>query len=311
MTSLRSSIYGWNTQEPSVQSTEAVPEVQVPQEPSVQSSEENTLLDDVHVIISPLNSRPMEFTTSGMNSVSPSITYDNMILNRSFLKEPPIYLTTDPLSYPSLFSYKLSALSLSSNTERKHLVKGFLHEWQSPELEKGEVVMRKEILSLGEETLDIKSHEAVCARSDEITLQKQRDLGVLYNVVSGEQTSHSTEDIKDGNSSSDTSAEAATGTSFKNTFPQSLESLTDRHTKLESAMSKLTKKVEAMDSKLEKILSLLLPGHSDDAKKGENSNQSNPDDADPGNNGNRDKEATYDAAKNLAKQLTHVAGQGT
>ena len=36
MKSLRSSIYGWNTQEPSVQSTETVPEVQVPQEPSVQ-----------------------------------------------------------------------------------------------------------------------------------------------------------------------------------------------------------------------------------------------------------------------------------
>ena len=128
MTSLRSSIYEWNTQEPSVQSTEAVPEVQVPQEPSVQSSEENNILDDVPVLISPLNSSPMEFTTSCMNSVSPSITSDRMILNRSFLKEPPIYLTTDLLSYPPIFSSKLSALSLSSKNERKHLVKRFLHE---------------------------------------------------------------------------------------------------------------------------------------------------------------------------------------
>ena len=95
MASLRSSIYGWNTQEPPVQSTEAVPDIQVPQEPSVQSTEENPLLDDTPVLISPLNSRPMELTISGMNSVTPSLNSDNMILNRSFLKEPPIYLTTD------------------------------------------------------------------------------------------------------------------------------------------------------------------------------------------------------------------------
>ena len=81
-------------------------------------------------------------------------------------------------------------------------------------------------------------------------------------------------------------------------------------------MSKLTKKVEAMDSKLDKIISLLLPGHGDDAKRGEKSNQlksnqSNPDDVDPENSGNKDKEATSDAAKNLPKQLTYVVGQGT
>ena len=46
MASLRSSIYGWNTQEPPVQSTRVVPDIQVPQEPSVQSTEENLLLDD-------------------------------------------------------------------------------------------------------------------------------------------------------------------------------------------------------------------------------------------------------------------------
>ena len=51
-------------------------------------------------------------------------------------------------------------------------MKIFLHERQSPELEKGEVVMRKEISSLGKETLTLKIHETVCTRSDEITLQK-------------------------------------------------------------------------------------------------------------------------------------------
>ena len=55
-------------------------------------------------------------------------------------------------------------------------------------------------------------------------------------------------------------------------------------------------------------MSLLLPGHGDDAKKGE---KSNPDDVDPENSGNKDKNTTSDATKNLPKQLTHVAGQGT
>ena len=58
-----------------------------------------------------------------------------MILNRSFLKEPPIYMTSESLSYPPLFSSKLSVLSLSSKHERKHLVKrlnteGQSHNWQ-------------------------------------------------------------------------------------------------------------------------------------------------------------------------------------
>ena len=102
---------------------------------------------------------------------------------------------------------------------------------------------------------------------------------------------------------------AAAGPSFMDTFPQSLDSLTDRKTKLESAISKLTEKVDAMDSKLDKILSLLLSGHGDDAKKGEKSTQSNPDDnADLEScSGNKEKEATFDTAKNLPKQLTHVA----
>ena len=44
-------------------------------------------------------------------------------------------------------------------------------------------------------------------------------------------------------------------------------------------------------------------------KRGEKSTQSNPDDdVDPGSSsGNKEKEATSDAAKNLPKQLTHVA----
>ena len=81
---LRASISGWNTQEPSVQSSEAVPQVHVPQEPLDQSLEENSLSDDVPLLIPPLNSRLMEFLISSMNSVPPQIFSDSMILNRSF-----------------------------------------------------------------------------------------------------------------------------------------------------------------------------------------------------------------------------------
>ena len=313
MTHLRTSISGWNTQEPSVQSSEAVPQVHVPQEPSDQSSEEHSLTDDDPLLIPPLNSRPLETHISGMNSVPPQTFSDSMILNRSFLKEPPIYLTSESLSYPPLFSSKLSVLSLSSKNERKHLVKRLNYEGQSPELAKGEVVLRKEISSLGKETLTLKSHEAVCVRSDEITLKQHRDLGVFTNDVSGQQPSSSTAHSQDGSSSDNKEAAAP---SFMDTLPNSLESLTDRQIRLESEMVKLTAKVDAMDSKLDQILSLLLSGPGHDAKKGEK--QSNPDDPDAdtdddpeSSRGHKEKEtttATTDAAKTLPQQSTHVAG---
>ena len=181
LANMRTFITGRNTQEPSVQSSEAVPQVHVPQEPSDQSSEENTISDEAPLLIIPLNSRPLESSTSGMDSIPHQKISDRMILNRPFSKVPPIYLTSYPLSYPPLFSSKLSVLSLSGENVRKHLVKRLNTEGQSPELAKGEVVLRKEILSLGEETLTLKSHEDVYVRSDEITLKQQRDLGVFPN----------------------------------------------------------------------------------------------------------------------------------
>ena len=240
-----------------------------------------------------------------------------MILNRPFSKVPPIYLTSDSLSYPPLFSSKLSVLSLSSENERKHLVKRLNTEGQSPELAKGEVVLRKEILSLGKETLTLKSHEDVYVRSDEITLKQQRDLGVFTNAFSGQQHSSSTAQSQDESSSDNQEAAAP---SFMDTLPHSLENLTDRQTKLESEMAKLTAKVDAMDSKLDLILSILLSGPGHDAKKGEK--RSNPDDPDEdtddvpeSSKGHKAKEATTDAAKattdtakSLPEQSTHVAG---
>ena len=89
-----------------------------------------------------------------MHSDPPQSFSDSIILNRSFLKEPPIYMTSESLSYPPPFSSKLSVLSLSSKNERKHLVKRLNTEGQSPELEKGEVVLRKEISSLGKRNSD-------------------------------------------------------------------------------------------------------------------------------------------------------------
>ena len=112
-------------------------------------------------------------------------------------------------------------------------------------------------------------------------------------------------------SSSDNQEAAAP--SFMDTLPHSLENLTDRQTRLESEMAKLTAKVDAMDSKLDLILSILLsdPGH--DAKKGEK--RSNPDDPDEDTDDvpesskrHKEKEATTAAAKSLPEQATHVAG---
>ena len=172
--------------------------------------------------------------------------------------------------------------------------------------------MRKEISSLGKKTLTIKSHEDVCVRSDEITLKQQRDLGVLCHVVTGQQSSGSIDNSHDGTSSFSSADKEAAAPSFMATLPKSLDSLTDRQTRLESEMIKLTTKVDAMDSKLDQILSLLLSGPGHDAKKGEK--QSNPDDpnddtdADPeSSRGNKEKEATTDAAKTLPQELTHVA----
>ena len=136
-------------------------------------------------------------------------------------------------------------------------------------------------------------------RSDEITLKQQRDLGVFTNAFSGQQPSSSTAHNQDESSSDNQEAAAP---SFMDTLPHSLENLTDMQIRLESEMAKLTAKVDAMDSKLALILSILLssPGH--DAKKEEK--KSNPDDPDEDTDdvpesikGHKAKEATTDAAK--------------
>ena len=126
--------------------------------------------------------------------------------------------------------------------------------------------MRKEISSLGKETLTLKSHGVVCVRSDEITLKQQRYLCVFTNDFSGQQPSSSTAHSQDDSSSNHQEAAAP---SFMDTLPRTLESLTDRQTRLEFEMAKLTTKVDLMDSKLDHIISLLLSSPGYDAKKGE------------------------------------------
>ena len=314
LANLRTFITGRNTQKPSVQSSEAVSQVHVPKEPSDQSSEEHSLSDDAPLLILPLTFKAPGILLSQESFLFHHQTLsDSMILNRSFLKKPPIYLTSESLSYPPLFSSKLSVLSLSSKNERKHLVKRFNTEGQSPELAKGEVVLRKEIPSLGEETLTLKSHEDVCVRSNEITLKQQRDLGVFTNDFSGQQPPSSTAHSQDESSSD---PQETTAPSFMDTLPHSLDSLTARQTRIESDMAKLTAKVDLMDSKLDHIISLLLSGSGHDAKKGEK--QSNPDDPDEdtddvteksrGHKNKGTKTATSDAAKTLPHQSTHIAG---
>ena len=110
---------GKDTQEPLVQSTGAVPFVQVPQKPYVQSTEEHLRMHGTHVLIEPIFTRPMEITKSGMSYDTLSFKFPSMIIDKSLFKEPTIYLTTDNPSLPSLFSSKLSDLSLFCETERK------------------------------------------------------------------------------------------------------------------------------------------------------------------------------------------------
>ena len=81
-------------------------------------------------------------------------------------------MTTDNLSLPSLFSSEMSDLSFSCEKVKKQLVKSNILERQSPLLAKGEVEMRKEILSLSENSLALKSHDFMCVNSDEITLKE-------------------------------------------------------------------------------------------------------------------------------------------
>ena len=47
--------------------------------------------------------------------------------------------------------------------------------------------MRKEILSLSENSLALKSHDFICVSSDEITLKEHRDLGFVSHIISGNQ----------------------------------------------------------------------------------------------------------------------------
>ena len=58
-------------------------------------------------------------------------------------------------------------------------------------------------------------------------------------------------------------------------------------------MQTLTEKVDAMDSKLERLLSFFFPSDGHDAKKGEKSNK---DDEPKGDDGNKEKK-TSDAAE--------------
>ena len=181
-----SQAFGQDTQEPPFQSTGAVPDVQVTQEPSIQSTEANLRMDATPLFIEPLTFRPMDTTNSSMPSEIFSLNSASMIIYRSLHKESLIYMTTNNLSLRSLFSSQMSDLSFSCENMRKQLVKSDILERQSPVQAKGEVTMRKEILSLSEDTLDVKSHESVCVSSDEITLQEHKDLGCFSNIILGD-----------------------------------------------------------------------------------------------------------------------------
>ena len=65
---IRSHAIEQDTQEPTIQSTGEVPYVQVPEEPSVQSTEEYLRLDVAPILVEPITSRPMDLIPSGKHS---------------------------------------------------------------------------------------------------------------------------------------------------------------------------------------------------------------------------------------------------
>ena len=130
-------------------------------------------------------------------------------------------------------------------------------------------------------------------------------------LLLGQQPSCSPAHSQDGPSSDTREAAAPL---FMDTLPHSLENLTDKQTRLESKMVKLTVKVDAMDAKMDQILSLLLSSHGHDAKKGEKQKATtddpdNTDDVEPkSSRGHRQHEATTDVVITFPQKSTHVAG---
>ena len=90
-----------------------------------------------------------------------------------------------------------------------------------------------------------------------------------------------------------------------------VQSISDRQSQLERDMQFLTTKVAAIDSKLDLLLSILIPGHDDDAKKGDKLNvvqdrcssgfKAHKDNEHEGDDGNTERE-TSDAAVNVTSK---------
>lgn len=107
----------------------------------------------------------MDNTSSSISTtpLSVNLTFPiSMTLNSSLVKKIPIYMNADTSSLPHLFSSTLSDLFFSSDTVSRQLVKNKCTKLQSPRLTKGEVHMRKKMLSSGETNFALKSHDTEC-----------------------------------------------------------------------------------------------------------------------------------------------------
>lgn len=102
---------------------------------------------------------------------------------------PPIHVTTFNSSLPSLISVSTCELNLSSVLERKDQEENkTFYERLALDLEKGEVEMKKELVTPIELDQTLKSTDRLIVRNDEIIFKEQRDLSASMFTFAGAQS---------------------------------------------------------------------------------------------------------------------------
>ena len=180
-------------QEPTTQRVEEASKPQAPQEPSVANTDEGQNPDDranpdesvaanpdpdLPILVQPLSSQPMLDSVTG-NSSTFSLLTASMSIDSPIVRSSSIYMTSVNSSQPPLISLNLLSKDPSSKIESEQLVKRSRVERQSSELAKGEVDESQKSMTSSEIEVTLKSNLGIKVSSDEITIEKQRDLGFL------------------------------------------------------------------------------------------------------------------------------------
>ena len=201
---LKETNFEGSPQEPTTQRVEEASKPQAPQEPSVANTDEGQNPDDrvnpdesvsanpdpdLPILVQPLSSQPMLDSVTGNSSTFISPLTASMIIDSPTARSSSIYMTSVNSSQPPLISLNLLSEDPSSKTESEQLVKILRAERQSPELAKREVDESKKSITSSEIEVTLKSNLGIKVSSDEITFEKQRDLGLLSLIPTDHQDS--------------------------------------------------------------------------------------------------------------------------